>query len=106
MQRGAAWLWFLALLITLWASNPSPTAYSQWLQGEISSRSGLGHSPLARIAGVVGAAVAGSASHTRRTNLGIASLYVTRLGTDRLDVLAVASRFLVVGQRGTLTGRA
>lgn len=106
MQRVAAWLWFLALLLTLWASNPSPTAYRQWLQHEISSRSGLGNSPLGRIAGVVGAAVAGSGGHTRRTNLGIASLYMTRLGADRIDVLAVVSRFLVVAQSGTSTGQA
>ena len=106
MQRAAAWLWFLALLLSLWAANPSPAAYRQWLQQEISSRSGLGNSPLGRIAGVVGAAVAGSGGHTRRTNLGIASLYATRLGPDRIEVLGVASRFLVVAQRGAARGQA
>lgn len=98
MGRAWGWVWFLALVVALGASNPGPRAYQGWLQDEISTHSNLGPTAVNRLAGFIEGAIAGSGQHTTRTNLGVASVYRTQVAGNRIAVAAIAGRFLLVSQ--------
>lgn len=98
MGRLLAQVTFLALVVTLVASNPGPRAYQTWLQAEITGHADLGASVLDRMAGFIGSAVATRAQNTTRTNLGVASVYKTHLAGNRITAIGIAGRFLLVSQ--------
>lgn len=99
VRRALAWVWFLALLAALVASNPGPRVYQLWLQDQISANAGLGASALNRLAGFIGGAVAANSRYTARSNLGIASVYTTEVDGNRISVLGLAGRFVILSQR-------
>ena len=99
MPRALAWVWFLALVVVLAASNPGPRVYQLWLQDQISAQAGLGSSVLNHLAGFLGGSVAAGSRYTARTNLGLASVYTTQVGGDRLSVLGIAGRFAILRQQ-------
>lgn len=100
MQRILGWVWLLALVVVLAASNPGPRVYELWLQDQISSQADLGPSVLNRLAGFIGGAMATSSRYTVRSNLGLASVYTTDVGGNRISVLGVAGRFVIL-RRGS-----
>ena len=105
MPRALAWVWFLAVVVVLAASNPNPRVYQLWLQDQISAQAGLGSPVLNRLAGFLGGSVAAGSRYTARTDLGLASVYTTQVGGDRLSVLGVAGRFVILQQQsGAGTG--